>query len=120
MHVGVVYYYVSDMERALAFYRDKLGFECITLWFDVTNRWAELDAGGVVLGLEEVKKRGVSQRPPWGGAVVSFQVNNIEKIKTDLEEKGINFATDVLIFERVKVAQFEDPDGNLLELHERL
>jgi len=120
MHIGVVYYYVSDLDRALEFYRDRLGLECIDLWLNVPNRWAEFQAGGVTLGLEEVRKRGASYRPPWGGAVASFQVDSIEKAKADLETKGVHFTTDVLTFEKVKVAQFEDPDGNRLELHERI
>ncbi len=120
MHIGVVYYYVSDLDRALEFYRDKLGLECTDLWLNAPNRWAEFQAGGVTLGLEEVRKRGGSYRPPWGGAVASFQVDSIEKAKADLETKGIHFTTGILTFEKVKVAQFEDPDGNRLELHERI
>ena len=27
---------------------------------------------------------------------------------------------NIMVFEKVKVAQFKDPDGNLLELYERL
>lgn len=120
MRVGVVYYYVRDLDRALGFYRDKLGLECIDLRLNVSNRWAELRAGGVTLGLEEVSKRGASYRPPWGGAVASFQVQHIEKAKADLEAKGVHFTTDILTFEKVKLVQFEDPDDNRLELHERI
>lgn len=120
MRIGVVYYYVSDMEHALTFYRDKLELKCTTLWLDVPNPWAEFETGGVILALEEVRTRETSHRPPWGGAVVSFCVKNIEKVKAELENKGIHFTTDILVFEKVKVVQFEDPDGNRLELHERL
>ena len=120
MHVGVVYYFVSDINRALAFYRDKLGLKCINLMLNLRNTWAELDAGGVILGLEEVRKRGVSKRPPWGGAIVSFRVPNIEQAKANLENKEVHFTTEIMFFEKVKVAQFKDPDGNLLELYERL
>lgn len=120
MQIGVIYYYVRDMKKALAFYKDKLGLKLKTFWQNLPNPWAELEAGDVLLGLEEVRNRGESVRPPWGGAVVSFQVENIEEAKSDLEKKGVNFTTEILIFEKVKVVQFEDPDGNRLELHERL
>jgi len=120
MRIGVVYYYVSDMNRALEFYRDKLGLKCLDLWLDAPSQWAEFQVGSVILGLEEVRKRGASHKPPWGGAVVSFRVDKIDQAKADLETKGVHFTTDILIFERVKVAQFEDPDGNRLELHERI
>jgi catechol 2,3-dioxygenase-like lactoylglutathione lyase family enzyme len=87
---------------------------------DIPNPWVELDAGTVVLGLEEVKKRGRSYKPPWGGAIVSFLVEDIVQARADLEKKGINFNGDIFIFDKVKITQFKDPDGNLLELHQRL
>jgi len=108
------------MDRALAFYKDKLGLKCTRLMLNLPHPWVEFDTEGVILALEEVRTREASHRPPWGGAVVSFQVENIEQAKADLEDKGIQFTTDILDFEKVKVAQFEDPDGNRLELHERL
>jgi len=49
MHIGVVYYYISDMNRSLAFYRDKLGLDCKRVEFDLPYPWAELDTGGRVL-----------------------------------------------------------------------
>ncbi len=120
MHIGVVYYFVSDIGRALNFYRDRLGLRCRELWLDSHNPWAELEAGSVLLGLEEVRNKGTSNRPPWGGAVVSFQVLNIAAAKEKLERNEVRFTTDILVFEKIKVAQFKDPDGNLLEIHERL
>jgi catechol 2,3-dioxygenase-like lactoylglutathione lyase family enzyme len=120
MHVGVVYYYVSDIDRALAFYRDKLGLKPKMVKLNVPNPWAEFDTGGTTLALEEVRTRKPSQRPPWGGAVVSFQVREIETAKADLETKGIRFLSGVRDFGQVKIVQFQDPDGNLLELHQRI
>lgn len=46
MHIGVVYYYVSDINRALAFYRDKLGLKPKMVKLDAPNPWAEFDTGG--------------------------------------------------------------------------
>lgn len=120
MRIGLVYYFVSNINRSIAFYRDKLGMKCTALRPNGPHPWAEFDVGGTLLGLEEVGKRGKSCRPPWGGAIVSFQVKNIEKVRAGLESRGIHFVADILVFETVKVTQFKDPDGNLLELHERL
>jgi len=52
--------------------------------------------------------------------VTSFQVENIEQARADLESKGIPFLSDIRDLGEVKIVQFEDPDGNLLELHERI
>ncbi|MCK4403891.1 MAG: VOC family protein [candidate division Zixibacteria bacterium] len=120
MRIGVVYYYVSDMNRALAFYRDRLGLGCKRVEFDLPHPWAELDTGGTILALEEVRNRKPSHRPPWGGAVTSFQVENIEQAKANLESKGILFLSDIRDLGKVKILQFEDPNGNLLELHQRI
>lgn len=120
MYIGVVYYYVSDINRALAFYRDKLGLKPKMVKLNAPNPWAEFDTGGTTLALEEVPTRKPSQRPRWSGAVVSFQVKEIQKVKADLETRGIGFLSDVRDFGEVKIVQFQDPDGNLLELHQRI
>ncbi|NIQ07319.1 MAG: VOC family protein, partial [Candidatus Korarchaeota archaeon] len=70
-------------------------------------------------GIQEIKEKFEEDQPPWRGAMISFEVKNIEKTKVELENKGVRFTTDIIELEGVKIAKCEDPDGNPLEIHER-
>ncbi len=118
MKVGVIHFAVSDIQRALDFYVGKLGLTQTKFLPDLQNPWAELDGGTVIIGIQELKKKFEGEIPPWRGAMISFEVNNIESTYAALKEKGIHFVSEIRIFEQVKVARFEDPDGNPLEIHE--
>ena len=118
MQVGVIHFPVCNINKSLEFYRDKLGLKCTKLLTELKNPWAELDGGGVIIGIQEVKEKFEKELPPWRGAMISFEVNDIENTKSHLEKIGVNFLTDIQEFGEVKVAKFEDPDGNPLEIHE--
>ena len=64
--VAAVWLPVTDMQRAVRFYRDVLGLDVS----ETDTDWSEVDANGLKLGLNarEQVEQGSS-----GGAVVSFQ-----------------------------------------------
>lgn len=118
MNVGVIHFAVSDIQRALDFYVGKLGLTQKKYLPDLKNPWAELDGGTVTIGIQEVKQKFEGEITPWRGAMISFEVDDIEATQAELKKKGVYFVSGIRIFEEVKVAKFEDPDGNPLEIHE--
>ena len=99
-----VFYYVSDMERAIRFYRDTLGFKLksrdVVARFDIDGVLFEIVPAG-----DEHKIKGS------GHARLCLQVENVEQTLRELQRQGVrtghadNKGTGVL-------GSFEDPDGN--------
>jgi predicted enzyme related to lactoylglutathione lyase len=54
-------------------------------------------------------------RPP---ASVTIETDDIRKTREEFESRGVNFVSDVLEFPWGAVAQFQDPDGNLLQIRQ--
>lgn len=118
--IGHVHLKVADLERAISFYRDVLGFELMSRWGEEA---AFLSAGGYHhhLGLNTWSSRG--GRPPPRGHTGLYHVAILYPGRRELGEavrrvlsSGVRFvgAADHGVSEAV---YFEDPDGNGLELY---
>lgn len=100
---------VSDLDRAIAWYRDVLGFELIYRLDDMG--WCELKTGvdQVNVGLsvtEEVKP---------GSTTPTFGVRDIEAARAALEAADVKLDGDIMtIPDMVRLQTFYDPDGNSL------
>ncbi len=119
-HIGHVHLKVADLDRALRFYRDLLGFEVTTLYGDQA---AFLSAGGYHhhIGLNTWYSEGASPAPRHG--VGLFHTAIVYPARRDL----------ALIYDRLKKAGYpltgasdhgvsealylDDPDGNGVELY---
>jgi lactoylglutathione lyase len=105
---------VSDMQRSVEFYRDKLG---IPLKFQSPD-WTEFATGATTLALHG---GGIpSQGPPAGdpskvaGACsIGFNVDDVDKTYEELKAKGIRFMMPPMQREGegIKLAVAIDPDG---------
>jgi len=105
---------VSDMQRSVEFYRDKLG---IPLKFQSPD-WTEFATGTTTLALHG---GGVpSTQPPAGdpskvaGACsIGFNVDDVDKAYEELKAKGIRFVMPPMVREGegIKLAVAIDPDG---------
>jgi catechol 2,3-dioxygenase-like lactoylglutathione lyase family enzyme len=112
--------YVSDLERAMAFYRDVLGLRLMEK-FDA-NRGAAFQVGETVLLLfraEETRKGG--WLPPHGAAGqghVAFRVepSDLDDWRRHLREHGVEIEQEFAFAGNPPAIYFRDPDGNLLEL----
>src|SRR3954462_12905690 len=117
--IGHVHLKVSDIDRALGFYRDVLGFE-------VTQRYGEdaafLSAGGYHhhLGLNTWESRGGSPPPPGTTGLFHVAIRYPDRATLGdalrrLAEAGIPVggATDRGVSEAIYL---RDPDGNGIEL----
>jgi catechol 2,3-dioxygenase-like lactoylglutathione lyase family enzyme len=116
---GNVTVYVSDMDRAVAFYRDALG---LRLAFRAGDEWASIDAGGgLQLGLHPAGPR-TPEAGRAGAITVGLSVDEpIERVVSVLAARGVAFRGPVVDDGgRLKLAFFTDPDGNELYLAEQL
>ena len=105
-----VYYWVRDMDAAVAFYRDVVGLTPVRRAGD---EWAEFDAGPVRLGLH-----GAEVPQPGGGTAV-FRVEDLDAARRQLEGRGARFDEHVGEVEGfARFATFRDPDGNALQIIE--
>jgi predicted enzyme related to lactoylglutathione lyase len=109
--IATVWLPVTDIDRAVGFYRDTLGLSVGRQ----ESEWAELQADGLRIGLNAHDEESPAGD---GGAVVAFRPEaGIEEAVQELKGKGVEFAGDVSEHPWGKVATFKDPDGNDLQLY---
>ncbi|WP_258374235.1 VOC family protein [Curtobacterium sp. MCBD17_032] len=109
--MAAVWVPVSDMERAVAFYRDTLGLTVT----DQSDDWSEIDAGGLMIGLNGRESAGGSGD---GGAVVSFQPDgSIEDEVAALRSRGADIQGEISEHPWGKIIPFKDSEGNDLQLY---
>ena len=116
--VDDVFFNVDDMDKAVAFYRDKLGLPVKYQSAD----WVELDAGNVTIALRRYGS-GPEGRPELGvgeGATLVFEVDDIETAKAELKGRGVEFIGGVFEYGAVKLAAFEDLHGNVLQIYQHV
>jgi catechol 2,3-dioxygenase len=120
-YLGHVVYYVKDLERSLAFYRDLLGFQEIGRAFG--GKAAALTSGRThhELLLIEV---GEAPPPPQGdhlglyhiGIKIGDSLDELRAAKHDLERANIAI-TGVSDHTVSQSLYLNDPDGNEIELY---
>jgi predicted enzyme related to lactoylglutathione lyase len=98
---------VRDLEQAIAWYREMLGFELIYKLDDMG--WCEIKTSmnGVSIGL------GQNEEPKTEGTTPVFGVKDIDAARSHLESNGVRFDGETQVIpDMVKLATFYDPDGN--------
>jgi len=105
-----VFYYVTDMEVSIAFYRDVLGLELVSQ--DYVTRF---DLDGVLIELVPLPPGTVV--PGSGNARLCFSVTNLQESLERMRSRGIP-TSKVKEKKDGKLAFFRDPDGNELGLWE--
>jgi len=101
-----VYYHVTEMERAIAFYRDVLGFPLKS-----RDYVARFDIDGVLFEL--VPNPPGQALPGSGNARLSLGVTDIQQTTRALQAKGVA-TTPVKAEPGGLLSYFKDPDGNEL------
>jgi catechol 2,3-dioxygenase-like lactoylglutathione lyase family enzyme len=108
---SLVYFFVSDMERSVSFYRDVLGLPLVSRSGD---DWVQLDAGSIQLGLHAA---GHGELRP--GGTISFSVEDLDARRAALAARGLSFTHEGGGEGGApRFVEFEDPDGNVLGLVE--
>ena len=107
----LVYFFVSDMERAVSFYRDALGLQLV---YRSGEDWAQFEAGPVQLGLHASAQG--EHRP---GGTLAFRVDDLDSSRVALAARGISFTPEGGgEGGEPRFVEFRDPDGNVLGLLE--
>jgi catechol 2,3-dioxygenase-like lactoylglutathione lyase family enzyme len=111
MFLEVISVPISDQDRAIKFYRDKLGFKVIRdNPFDEDRRWVEVspspDAQTTISLVTWFE-----QMPPGSAQGLVLKVEDIEKIRAELIKRDVRVEP---IFDTPwgRFANFTDPDGN--------
>ena len=99
-----VFYYVTDMDRAVSFYMDILGFKMISR--DVVARF---DLDGILFEIVPVSDK--TKLQGGGNARLCLKVDGIHRVVDELQSKGIN-TSRIQEVENGFLVSLADPDGN--------
>jgi methylmalonyl-CoA/ethylmalonyl-CoA epimerase len=112
--IGQIAIPVSDVERAIAFYRDILGMRFL---FKAPPGLGFFDCGGVRLLLDAPAKAQANNY----SSVIYYKVPDIQSAFETLSARGVVFDAKPHLIAKLPdhelwMAFFRDPDGNLLAL----
>jgi glyoxylase I family protein len=116
-----VRYQVKDVQRALTFYTQMLGFN---LDMQYLPAFGQVSIGGLKLILSGPGASGSRvmpdgrQQEPGGWNRVLLQVQDLPARIAELKEAGLRFRNEMEVGAGGKQIQIEDPDGNPIELFE--
>lgn len=113
-HIGQIAVPVTDLERAVTFYRDVLGMSFL---FQAPPGLAFFDCDGVRLLLDAAAE-GPEKRY---SSIIYYQVADIQTAFETLSARGVTFKDKPALVAKMPdhdlwMAFFEDPDANLLAL----
>lgn len=112
--IGQIAIPASDIDRAIAFYRDVLGLQFL---FRAGENLAFFDCGGVRILLDKPEDAGLASH----SSVVYFSVGEIRASFDELTQRGAETIREPHLIARlgdrdVWMAFFRDPHGNMLAL----
>jgi catechol 2,3-dioxygenase-like lactoylglutathione lyase family enzyme len=110
---------VSDLDRSIAFYRDKLGLEEA---FDFRREDGQRYGVYLYLGERNFIElfEGELQESADGQSFrhICLEVDDINETVADLKERGVEISAPKLGRDQSWQAWITDPDGNRIELHQ--
>ena len=110
--IGVVMLGVQDLDRAVAFYRDKLG---LTLQQQIPGDFAFFAAGGITLALSIPHAKNSPNKV--GATEVVFSVEDVRAAHEALRARGVQFTVEPRnVAGTLWSANFNDPDGHRLSI----
>jgi len=112
---------VSDMNRSVEFYKDRLG---IPMKFQSPD-WTEFQTDGTTLALHgggTAQKGSSDQTSRAGTCTFGFNVPNLDQTFADLSSKGVRFVMTPKLQEGegIKLAVCIDPDGLAISFAEAI
>ena len=118
---GAIRYQVTDVERAVAFYTQHLGF---TRGTQPGSAFATVSHGNLTLWLSGPKSSGSRPMPdgrrqtPGGWNRLVLEVDDLGSVVGAMKQAGLRFRNEIEIGPGGKQIQLQDPDGNPVELFE--
>lgn len=118
-----VRYIVDDVEAAIAFYTQHLGF---SVEFHPAPGFAALSRGNLRLLLNSPTGPGGAAQPmpdgrkpePGGWNRIQLQVSDLSQEVETLRQAGVHFRNDIVTGRGGKQILLDDPSGNPIELFE--
>ena len=120
-NVAVIRYQVADIDRAIGFYVERLGFQ---IELRAGGAFAEVSRGVLHLLLSGPGSSGSRPLPdgrrqdPGGYNRIVLYVDDIERELARHRDSGVRVRNEIESGPGGKQIQIEDPDGNPIELHE--
>jgi catechol 2,3-dioxygenase-like lactoylglutathione lyase family enzyme len=115
MRVNYAIVFVSDMKRAVSFYRDTLG---LPLRFE-TPEWTEFATEGAILALHASRGPGSADDGlPAGRCRPGLSVPNLDEFHRHMVERQVRCVQEPRNLFGARVAQYVDPDGLTLSVSE--
>ena len=101
---------VKDLDRAIRFYTDVLGFTLTERRDDLQFAHVDTNVDGLQIGLSR------QPEPKGSGSVLlNIGVKDVAAARRALEARGVVFRRPTVVIPgKVALAEFADPDGNLL------
>ncbi len=106
-------YPVKDPPRARGFYEGRLG---LRLARQFQEDWFEYDLGETTFA---IARADATHQPPVRGAVVAFEVDDLDAAVRQLKAAGVRFRQDPWETPVCRLAVALDPDYNEVILHQR-
>ena len=116
-----VRYQTRDVNRAVAFYTQQLGF---VLKHQQGATFANVSCGGIDVLLSGPGSSGARPLPdgheqqPGGWNRLVLSVNDLPSVVAAMKGRGLRFRSDIVVGPGGKQIQLLDPDGNPVELFE--
>jgi catechol 2,3-dioxygenase-like lactoylglutathione lyase family enzyme len=109
--IGVIMLGVTDMEKSLPYYRDRLGLK-LTMQFE---GFAFFDGGGLTLALTLALPKATGRGA--GATEVVFSVDHVRAAYQALHAQGVEFFQEPRQISGPNWgANFHDPDGHILSV----
>jgi len=112
VHELVPLLYVEDIQRSLAFYRDKLGFAMSQSWEpDGELAWCRLERGGAALMLQQACEEDGPPQARGRGTAFYFHCEDADAEHARLSAAGLALAPPSTAFYGMRQLLLQDPDG---------
>ena len=105
----------KDFDAAVEFYGTVLGLPESKRWGQMPA--AEFETGNLTIAVMQSDAFGIEFRP--NNHPIALRVDDVEAARAELESRGVEYKGDTIDSGVCHQALFEDPDGNVLDLHHR-
>jgi catechol 2,3-dioxygenase-like lactoylglutathione lyase family enzyme len=105
----------KDFDAAVEFYGTVLGLPESKRWGQMPA--AEFETGNLTIAVMQSDAFGIESRA--NNHPIALRVDDVAAARAELESRGVEFNGEIIDSGVCHQALFEDPDGNVLDIHHR-